>query len=148
MRILQAAAALDLHVNETAPDPRQRDTWREAFLSNALNMLQPIGSFTCPAGAPPLHHSLLTEFTTFVLSVASDCDVPALACTPSGMGSRWSDLAGRLWHADTAAGAGAWSLELEDGCGAWTRKLRQATVDFMAAMSLADAVHACSLESQ
>jgi branched-subunit amino acid aminotransferase/4-amino-4-deoxychorismate lyase len=51
VRVIQACKQLGIRVNETAPDPRERASWKEAFVCNCLRMLQPIGSIECASGA-------------------------------------------------------------------------------------------------
>jgi branched-subunit amino acid aminotransferase/4-amino-4-deoxychorismate lyase len=50
-RVLAAAEVCGLKVEETAPDPRNRGSWSEAFVCNAVRILQPVHSIECPEGA-------------------------------------------------------------------------------------------------
>lgn len=50
-RVIAAAHMCGLSVRETAPDPRQRASWSEAFVCNALRILQPVELVECPDGA-------------------------------------------------------------------------------------------------
>ncbi|MEW5312351.1 MAG: hypothetical protein WDW38_003992 [Sanguina aurantia] len=47
-RVLQAAQLMGLPVVWQAPHPSQRSSWREAFLTNCLRGLQPVGEVRCP----------------------------------------------------------------------------------------------------
>ena len=49
-RVLQACAALGVAVREEAPRAADRALWREAFLSNALRVVQPLRRIECGAG--------------------------------------------------------------------------------------------------
>lgn len=48
-RVLAAAHMCGLRVQETPPDPRESDTWSEAFVCNALRLLQPVHQLECPS---------------------------------------------------------------------------------------------------
>lgn len=47
-RVLSVAQEQGYTVSETSPDPRQRHLWQEAFLCNALRMMQPLAGIDCP----------------------------------------------------------------------------------------------------
>lgn len=56
-RVIAAAHMCGISVRYTAPDPRERDTWREAFVCNALRLLQPVQHIVCPSSVLPLAHA-------------------------------------------------------------------------------------------
>ena len=58
-RVLAAAHMCGLRVQETPPDPRESDTWSEAFVCNALRLLQPVNQLECPSGMPRFTHNAL-----------------------------------------------------------------------------------------
>ncbi|KAG2444784.1 hypothetical protein HXX76_001527 [Chlamydomonas incerta] len=47
-QLLQAAAALGVRTELRPPRAGQRDTWREAFLSNCIRRVQPLSRVFCP----------------------------------------------------------------------------------------------------
>lgn len=48
-RVLEACRQLGLEVREEAPAAAARGTWREAFLTNSLRLVQPLASIACGA---------------------------------------------------------------------------------------------------
>lgn len=53
-RVLQLAQEQGYVVSEISPDPRQRHLWQEAFVCNAIRMMQPLSIIECPESASPL----------------------------------------------------------------------------------------------
>lgn len=47
-RVIQACQALGVRVCEAAPHADERDTWQEAFITNALRGIQPVSRVLCP----------------------------------------------------------------------------------------------------
>jgi branched-subunit amino acid aminotransferase/4-amino-4-deoxychorismate lyase len=60
-RVLQACQQLQLEVLEQAPCLDQSDSWVEAFVTNALRGVQPVGSLVLPGagGEPPATERVL-----------------------------------------------------------------------------------------
>lgn len=90
-RVLSVAEEQGYTVSETSPDPRQRHLWQEAFLCNALRMMQPLAGIDCPecvlhSPVPcPTHHNsrLQRRLSCCAASIASSPRSQTRSLTPA-----------------------------------------------------------------
>ena len=98
-RVLQACRRLGLTVREEPPDPRARATWREAFLTNSLRLVQPLACIACdPAnvwGLPPWQLRLPQAPGPVAAAVRAALDAlqPAVRAADLGLYAPPADLA-------------------------------------------------------
>jgi branched-subunit amino acid aminotransferase/4-amino-4-deoxychorismate lyase len=82
-RVLEACRRLGYALREEAPAAAARHTWREAFLTNSLRLVQPLRRISCGAanvwGLPPweLELSTVPGPVTVTLAAALAAVLPA-----------------------------------------------------------------------